>query len=68
MKVPRVTNPSYAHKVSHAAERGERIIEFSFPNGETGLVSFMYRGDGVAVVEVYMTDGKVRVIAPEQQP
>ena len=51
----------------------ERIIEFSFPraagkDGMTpgGLISFRYGSDGQPPrVEIYRTDGQVRVIAPE---
>lgn len=48
--------------------RAERIIEFSYPDGSGGLISFRHTPDGVPLVEVYRTDGAIRVLAPVEQP
>lgn len=39
----------------------ERIVEFSFPSGTGGLISFRTLRDGTDQVEVYRHDQNVRV-------
>lgn len=66
---PRVLSPCVAERYNRRPN--ERIIEFSFSDGTGGLISFRQpdpeRGL-VGRVEVYRTDGKVSVSAPEDQP
>ena len=39
----------------------ERIVEFSFPNGEGGLISFAELSDGTCTVDIYRCSARVRV-------
>lgn len=43
----------------------ERIIEFSFPCGLGGLISFSVDKDGAPVVEAYRVDEGVKIRAPK---
>lgn len=43
----------------------ERIVEFSFPSGEGGLISLRTLHDGTPVVEVYRSDPNVHVLQPQ---
>jgi hypothetical protein len=50
--------PAQAHSAVN-----ERIIEFSAPNGNGGLISIRQLTDGTVVVEPYRLDDGVKVIA-----
>jgi hypothetical protein len=52
------TNPVANHYVSNKA--GEKIIEFSSPNGG-GLIGFRVMNDGALTVDIYRTDPTVIV-------
>ena len=45
---------------------GERIIEFSFPNGNGGLISLSQPG-GRTIVEIYRTDQGIEIMGPERR-
>ena len=62
--------PANAH-----SSPGERIVEFSFPDLRDsagcpvgGLISLRTLNDGTPLVDVYRTDGAIRVLAPAEQP
>lgn len=72
MRKPSVTLscPANAH-----SSPGERIVEFSFPDLRDsagypvgGLISLYTLDDGTPLVDVYRTDGAIRVLAPKEQP
>lgn len=42
----------------------ERTIEFSFPEGEGGLINFRRLQDGTPVVDIYRIDQGVKVLVP----
>ena len=72
MRKPSVTLscPANAH-----SSPGERIVEFSFPDKRDsagcplgGLISLRTMNDGTPLVDVYRTDGAIRVLAPKEQP
>lgn len=72
MRKPSVTLscPANAHN-----SPGERIVEFSFPELRDsagcpvgGLISLRTLNDGTPLVDVYRTDGAIRVLAPKEQP
>lgn len=72
MRKPSVTLscPANAH-----SSPGERIVEFSFPDLRDsagcpvgGLISLRTLNDGTPLVDVYRTDGAIRVLAPKEQP
>lgn len=69
MKLAQVEPAPGAQK---CAAPGERIVQFSFPDGTGGLISLRQFDNGITpainVVEVYRTDGGVRVLAPDVQP
>lgn len=44
----------------------ERIVEFTFPSGKGGLISFRLNANGAEVVEVYRLDDEIQVSTPEQ--
>jgi hypothetical protein len=58
-KRPSVTVPCVA---DHYHAPAQRIIEFTFPSGNGGLISFSTKADGTDVVEVYRHDRGVRVV------
>lgn len=58
----KVNTSPVADKYSNA---GEKIIEFSSPNGG-GLISFNLMADGTLRVDVYNVDETVIVSAPER--
>lgn len=57
---PRVTVHPYA---DHYAPAGERIIEYSFPDGKGGLISFRMC-EGVPTVDLYCKAPAIRVLVP----
>lgn len=62
MRKPRVTLKC---QVNAHTGRTERIVEFSFPDGSGGLISFRQNDSG-PIVEVYRVDRSVRVLAPPE--
>lgn len=59
---PTIKSPCVA---DHYASTGERIVEFAFPGGAGGLIALRDYEEGAAV-EVYRTDGEVRVIVDHE--
>lgn len=62
MRKPKVTVNCVAN--AHSAPN-ERIVEFSDPLGNGGLISLRYMPDGTLLVDVYRVSDNVRVIVPE---
>lgn len=58
IRKPRVTTNCPAN---NAAAPNERIIEFSFPDGTGGLLSFRTLDNGTNVVEAYRVDAGIKV-------
>lgn len=58
MDRPRVNPASLADKY-HAP--GERIVEYSFPNGVGGLISLRTLDDGRTLVHLYRHDSTVEI-------
>ncbi len=52
MKRPRLKSPCVADR---AHVNGERIAEFTFPNGSGGLISFRMM-NGIPIVELFRVD------------
>lgn len=44
-----------------------RIVEFSFPSGNGGLISFFTNESGKEIVEVYRTDAEIEVRCPKDR-
>lgn len=59
-KRPSIVSPCVA---DHYASDGERIAEFSFPDGAGGLLSLRTSSNGRNVIEIYRAEG-VKVIGP----
>lgn len=60
MKRPKVT--------ARAGTGGETIVEFLFPNGKGGLISFRdWGGDDAPkpVIDIYRTDSGIEILVPE---
>jgi hypothetical protein len=49
----------------HYALPGERIIEYSSPSGNGGLIAFREDADGYLIVEAYRHGPKVKIRAGE---
>lgn len=59
MKRPSLKSPCLAHH--YYASPGERIAEFTFPDGTGGLISLRTH-EGQPLIEIYRVNGRVRVI------
>lgn len=56
--------PTIKKKPTAVCVDGETIIEFAFPDGSGGLISFRTTGVGYTV-DIYRTDKTVKVFVPE---
>ncbi len=61
MKRPSVTVKCVADRYHLPTER---IVEFSFPSGQGGLISFRVMPSGTDIVEIYRIDNGVHVFMP----
>lgn len=52
---------------NHYTGPNERIIEFTFPSGEGGLISLRTTHEGASVVDVYNYDRYVQVLVGERK-
>ena len=48
----------------HYSSNGERIVEFSFPNGLGGLISLKQDDQGRASIQLYRLDQDIMVRVP----
>lgn len=58
MRKPRVLTRCVANNY---AAPGQRIVEYSFPNGKGGLISFDLDNEGNARVDLYQQDPEVTI-------
>lgn len=61
MEKARITTGPVA---SHYEAPNERIVEFSWPDGNGGLISFRQLNDGTPIVELYRLDQAIVVPSP----
>ena len=65
MRRAKVIVDCVADNYSHS---NERIIEFVFPNGSDGLISFITLENGENRVNIYNCDQDIKVVAEENKP
>src|SRR5512137_41385 len=53
---------------SHYAGPSETIIEYTFPDGTGGLISFLTLEDGAPSVSLYRHDPTVKIMTPAATP